>query len=419
MADAPISNPNGKDVLLVVVDCLRADHTISGGYSRKTTPFLTSKFYCFDQCVSAAPWTFPSVPSILSGLYPHSHGAVFTDEFRDWQGGSSPSLVADHVFTLPELLAKSGYEVFSKSAVDTSFVPLYGRFPEPRRQTHAKAETMIDDCIDWWQSTTGPKFGYIHLGDLHGLKSAPRVYPEGGERPFGTYDETLLAGNSDGEIFNQTFEGIYDTNLRYVDDQIKRLYRSIVESPDETLCVVVGDHGEATGEHTAEIREWFEYPRQQSGYGHGMDLFQESINVPLYINDTDSVETSQPITSTIDIVPTILNILDAQVDEPMDGRSLSEAIPTNRKVISQEVAMGYEQIAVIDNNRKLYMSAKNNIEKCLQLEGASETVIHHPTAEDEKAHQSLLEAIPQQKQSGKRVDMNRETESRLADLGYL
>jgi membrane-anchored protein YejM (alkaline phosphatase superfamily) len=328
--------------------------------------------------------------------------------------------MAEDVFTLPEILSSSGYEIFCNTAVVTSLAPLHGRFPDANRNMHAKAKTMVDDCIDWWKSTAGPKFGYLHLGDLHGLGSNPRVYPTDGKYPFGVCNEsTILSGEPDEKSYATTYERMYDTNLRYVDSHLERLYESIIRSSGETVVVVVGDHGQTMREHTVEKQEWFEYPYEMSGYGHGSDLFQESINVPLYISDIDDINTSQPIVSTIDIVPTVLDILDAQIDIPMDGESLLKTLQDDRKIISQEVSVGFEQIAVVTEDRKLYFSPKNNILKMIRLGENTEAVIQSPTVDDNELQQSLFEMIPNQKISGERMNLDKKTQSQLKELGYI
>lgn len=244
---------NGRNILVVVVDCLRADHTSMTEYDRDTTSFLDGFSWQFPNVITAAPWTYPSVPALLMGYYPHHHGAVFGSTFHDWKDGQSPGRLHDDVYTLPERLSVSGYEVFFETAVDTALVPIRNRISQATAKTHVDAAELVDDCLAWWKSTQDPKFAYLHLGDLHGLRTNPRTAYDADTRPFGQFEVSDLA-DEDGPgsaEFRDLFARVYDTQLHYVDTQLRRLCNELSSrgALADTLVLVTGDHGEAMGEH--------------------------------------------------------------------------------------------------------------------------------------------------------------------------
>ncbi len=99
-------NCGPKHIIFVVVDCLRKGNLSLYGYHRDTTPFLKSladRAAVFDNTLTASPWTYPSVASILTGLYPHHHGGTLTKDPCQF-GQEAPNKVSDNVLALPEVL---------------------------------------------------------------------------------------------------------------------------------------------------------------------------------------------------------------------------------------------------------------------------------------------------------------------------
>jgi len=97
------------NVLLLVVDCLRADRLSVSGYERPTTPnidALAAEGVRFTRAISQASWTRPSLPTILTGLYPSEHGLSNFDESDDKVRSTR---LTDAVTTLAEALKSRGY----------------------------------------------------------------------------------------------------------------------------------------------------------------------------------------------------------------------------------------------------------------------------------------------------------------------
>lgn len=107
MSDTSLVEP--EDVVVIINDLLRAYTMSFVGYDRESTPFLDSYSHCFANAISTSPKMSSSMPSILTGLYPHSHGAVLTNEYRNFDEGIPMTQMSEDVYTLPELLGAKGY----------------------------------------------------------------------------------------------------------------------------------------------------------------------------------------------------------------------------------------------------------------------------------------------------------------------
>lgn len=424
----PPRDTNEKNVVFLVVDSLRSDRTTLQEHDRDTTPFLSEHGIRFPNAISTAPWTYPSVPSLLTGMYPHNHGAVFTSEPHNWLGDDSPNTLSDDVVTLPEWLAASGYETYFETAVDTARLPVQNRLARPRASTHVPGENLIDGLLDWWDNEEGPRFGYVQFGDLHAIRRFPRQYSIGGSLPFGEFDESeVREGNQElvppREPFVTALKGIYDTNLRYVDAQIERFYRELEERDEleDTILIVTGDHGEAMGEHALQSREWFEYPREHFGFGHGAEFFQESINVPLVVLNGQVDDERSDWVSTADIVPTVVDELDLNVDIEFDGVSLLDSTDTKRAVLAEEAGLGYEQTAVIKGEYKLLTSPNNDEIRLFDFSDDPREQNDIDVGTNQAIVRELQRHVPSDKSTGtgSALEISEGTEETLADLGYI
>lgn len=420
--DVPRYDLNGRDVLFVAVDCLRNDHLSRAGYDRKTTPFLDSVGNYYPNCVSAAPWTYPSVPSILTGVYPHTHGAVFESAYRNKGMDTPPARVREDVYTLPELLAKAGYDTYLSTAIATAELPVRGRFENANiyHDSHYNepAEEMVNHLLEWWDSTDGPRFGYVHLGDLHTHLRRPEKQPFG-EIPdipnVEHWDFTHTTEPEDEfEAYRQAKLTLYDSNLRYVDDQIRRLFNALSArgEQEDTLLIVVGDHGEEFWERVELERNHFDDPRDVYGTGHGHALIPEVLFVPLIVVGGSDRPTTE-WTSTTDIVPTTLAELSASEEllSSFDGVPLQNPLP-DRGLLAEEIAYGYDQQAVVRGEHLLIHSPHEGETIILNLE-TDELV------DDPELKKILKANLTDEKRAGTATALDAKTQERLTDLGYI
>jgi arylsulfatase A-like enzyme len=422
---------NGKNVILIVIDCLRSDHTSLKGYDRDTTPFINNIGVRYPNTITAAPWTFPAVSSILTGKYPHNNGTTYENNFRNLTGTTPPDLPnspSDDVLTLSELLGSAGYSLFFSTAIAMAEIPLRTRFPRIEVEHMRPANKVVSSLLDWWRAhPIKNKFAYIHLGDLHGPLSIPNSTPFGeiedvqNIRDWDFRDST--EPQSEFERYRQERVKLYDTLLREVDKQLEYLYNKLEEenNMDDTVMVIVGDHGEAFWEHSHLEKELFDNPRGWYGIGHGDSLFQERVQVPLAIVGSElESHVNDDFVSTVDIMPTILNELDSSdhLIRNCDGVSLQEDLPT-RPVISEVPNHGYSQKSVVYDGFKYIREYGNNVELLYNLNDdptESKNLLGDGT--HSKKNQ-LRKFLPSGNRKGTNTNIDRTTHERLEDLGYV
>ncbi|MBW2421989.1 MAG: sulfatase, partial [Deltaproteobacteria bacterium] len=258
-----------KNVLFIVVDTLRWDHVGVYGAARATTPAidaLAADSVRFERAYSTAPWTIPSVASMLTGLYPHAHGAM---HFR--------SQLPPSVDTLAEILSAQGYA----TAASVSHTVLnrlrrfgqgFDRYLDSEAQGHKHLSTpgVTDQAIAFlkgFEKQDRPFFLFIHYFDPH---YAFRHHPQLGftnppvERLTGSESITrlreMLPEMTRAEL--DFILALYDEEIRFTDGGIGRVLDALRELglDDETLVVFTADHGEEFGErgwlgHTTTLRE--------------------------------------------------------------------------------------------------------------------------------------------------------------------
>ena len=341
LAQTPVSAPGIRNVMLVVIDTLRADHLSLYGYSRPTTPNLAriaAQGIRFDNAISASSWTLPSHASILTGLYPHDH-------HTDGELNLSPEYP-----TLAEVLRNQGFRTaaFSGNAgtfsrdrgfgrgfihFEDSFESLgssfgqtfYGWKLEARlcelglmrdllgRPTAADVDSH---ALRWIDQDQRPFFVVVNYYDVHD----PYVPPEG-------YDHLYTTAKRAGGHFTehwQYYENLtaqqrqaaldaYDGAINYVDAQLGRLMRELDKRnlTQNTLVIITSDHGEGFDEHGL--------------MNHGNSLYRELIHVPLVLFAPGllpkGIGVAEPVSTTA-LAPTVLDLLGNQVRSPFPMASL-------------------------------------------------------------------------------------------------
>ena len=329
--------PPGPNVLYVVIDTLRADHLGCYGYERDTSPFLdelAAGGTRFDDPVAAAAWTKPATGTLLTGLYPSRHGALYH--------GSELHLPEGHL-SLAETMRRAGYvsagfisnpnikrqykfdvgfdEYFDSPVEDTIALASmrtswFGRvlFELTRRQFNWKYEndaaSMNRHVTAWLESNhERPFFLYVHYIDPHSPYAPPAEYA----RRFQQQRDGLLLFN---ERERELGQDLYDGEIRYVDDQLRALSAEMRRLGvwEDTLVVVTSDHGE----------EWFEHDVQ----GHGFSLYQGVVRVPLIFagpNVPAGHVVEEPV-QTVDLAATMLDLAEVGQQSLGDGHSFRDAL---------------------------------------------------------------------------------------------
>jgi arylsulfatase A-like enzyme len=279
------------NVVVILIDTLRADRLPFYGYPKVTTPFLNelaSRSTVFEQAFAGSSWTAPATASIFTGLYPFQHGVVMGLAAQLQIIKKDPNIkinrIPDNVLTMPEVFKANGYRTFTvaDNANISRAQGFHQGFDRMVCLSHRGAPAVNSEVLKLEREIKGktPYFLYIHYNDPH--------------KP---YKLALAPGEGNGErIHDQKL--VYDKELALVDASIRELFQRFGWKRD-TLVVVTADHGE----------EMFE----RGFYGHGRTLFNTVIHVPLlfFYPESGRVQGGRvpgPV-STLDILPTLSSLL--------------------------------------------------------------------------------------------------------------
>jgi|GEM_PF-1972236 len=283
-----------QNVLLIVVDTLRQDRLHLFGNSRPNTPYLDNlalSSAVFENAYANGVRSHRSIPSILTGRYPsrlkmaEGRTELMTllpqnltlAERLTPQGYGAACFILEKYFEGQEGLTQ-GFDFFNPRRVD----PNYRDWSRPQGEGVANAAMR-------WIAEQGdrPWLAWTHFYD-------PHLYWH--DTPFGV-DELAR----------------YDAAVAYVDAQLGRLIDDVKSKPmgPRTLIIITADHGQGLGTH--------------GEYGHGQNLWQEDIRVPMLIHAPGfPAQRIKTVVENVDLVPTILNLLGRTqgVDNLLDGKTL-------------------------------------------------------------------------------------------------
>src|SRR5438876_2335565 len=294
------TKPSPPNVFLITIDTLRADHVQCYGYDKIQTPALdalAADGVRFTQAFTPSPITNTSHTTILTGLLPSSHGVT---DF-------AIPLSSSHV-TWAELLKGKGYHTAAfigavildaKSlapGLDRGF-DFYDNFPEhsQSKSRWGRVERRGMDVVrhaETWLTAhpAGPRFVWVHVYDPHDPYEPPAPYSE-------IYKDRL-----------------YDGEIAYADSALGNFIQYLKKSAwyENSVIIVVGDHGEGLGEHHEET--------------HGIFLYDSTTHVPLIVKLLRQRNSGKIIESqvrTLDILPTALDLAGVAAPEVLDGKSLT------------------------------------------------------------------------------------------------
>jgi len=314
-----VSSGPPPHVVLVCIDTLRVDHTSVGGYERATTPALeriAAEGTTFERHFANAPWTKPSVATILTGLLPPAHGAQWGD-YDAAAAGRPVDVLPEGFDTLPEVLGRRGYATHAYVTNTTlsenlGFAQGIERFEtiRPTLQGDEEAVARTKFALD---EASGPTFVWCHLMAPHNYQHRPHppVFKTRGRTRVRSREPN--AGTLIGHYRLRTKEravDVYDHSILFADAQIDNLFDHVRREHPNTLLIVTSDHGEEFGEH--------------GGWLHGRTLYNEMLRVPLVVwgPGVDAGRVVRELTSSIDLFPTIVAATGAEPPAGLQGRSL-------------------------------------------------------------------------------------------------
>ena len=356
-AEASLPSPPGgaKNVLLLVLDTVRAESLGLHGYARDTTPNLArwaKKGVRFDRAISTAPWTLPSHGSIFTGEWPYKLNL-------HWQNALEPTTP-----TLAEFLGSRGYRTGGfasntnfcsyESGLNRGFVH-YEDYPITPRAilgSNVLGRWVVREILDrgdfyghkWllfqsrgakainrafldWLPREGrggrPFFAFLNYLDAH----EPFVLPEDsgphfGARPGSPEDFAMLMDYGEIDKINLGARDValardsYDDCIAYLDRQVGSLLDELERRDvlQDTVVLITSDHGEEFGEHGV--------------FNHGYTLYQQAVHVPLVvISPTTAAPPGRVVDRAVslrDLPATVVDLVGLSAGSPFPGRSLAD-----------------------------------------------------------------------------------------------
>jgi arylsulfatase A-like enzyme len=341
------SEPKGPDVLVIVVDTLRADRVGAYGAARDTTPkldALAQDGILFEETCAQAPRTWQSFVSILTGLYPPRHGVRFIHD----------EPLAAGIAHLGSILGEAGYDT-------ASFDPIpfvrgmtggrgFGLYLDAEAAGRWVQDIELAGAVEKWlgQERDRPAFAFVRLHGPHWpYKSDPEILASFGEEEYAQDSHRFLKGDygidvvepgqgftlTDAEAYRERLFDMnytereldhmslhYDASVRTTDAVVGHVLDWLRETGrlDSTLVVITSDHGESLGER---------------GYlQHGPRVDYTVMRVPLIVRFPADAAHGRPglrvgqLVRSVDIAPTVLEMLGIEPPARFDGVSLLSVV---------------------------------------------------------------------------------------------
>jgi arylsulfatase A-like enzyme len=400
--------------LLIVVDTLRKDHLGCYGYSRNTSPNvdrLARESVRYDRAISQAPWTAPSVGSLLTSQYPGVLG--IEDE---------ASILEDEWIVLPEVLREHGYvtaavvsHIYCSSR--WNFDQGFDFFDESNIQGHndsTSADVTWEALTFLENRTDAPFFLFLHYFDPHDtyLEHTGFLFPSDEEYQLHQLPENLRPEDI-AEVVRR-----YDSEIAFTDHHIGKVLDRLreLELYDDTLIVFTADHGEEFREH--------------GSFRHGYTLYDELINVPLIIKypDRGGEEVGHTV-ALLDLYPTILDLAGISVEHGMQGVSLAgsatgEEAPA-RTVFSETSRNNLLLRAAVTRRHKLILNPRTVEFEFYNLvaDPGEQNILDDADPDGylslSESLQTWLNETSATRREGTRIELTPEEQERLRSLGYL
>ena len=285
-------------IVLLLVDTLRSDLLEPYGFQQETSPELArwaEQGVLFERVLAQSSWTKVSMASLLTSLWPRSHGVRLSTDG-----------LGEGALTLAEVLGAAGYATYAVQTngwLEQSFGFQQGfeqysfsrgndaKRRMPGASLWAHADRVLEEAVARMDELDSgrPFFLYLHFMDVHEYAAPPEL------RTFGTDQR-----------------GFYLASIRWTDDAIRRVREHLERRGllDDTVLMVASDHGEAFGENQA--------------HGHAFNVNSPVLRVPLILRLPFAIEPRRVPTQVrnVDIAPTLLEIAGVPVPDAFEGESL-------------------------------------------------------------------------------------------------
>lgn len=400
---APVADP--KSFLLITLDTTRADYLepYLGGAKTPHLLELANRGGLFEQAWAVSPVTLPSHSSLFTGLLPYEHGV---------RNNGTHYLAEEHE-TLAEILREQRFRTaaFVSAAVLDHRYGLNQGFEAydddlssggPRQQrlnAERPAAVTVDAALEWLKTLEAGEsfFLWVHLFDPHAAYTPPEPWAsQFGETPYR------------GEI-------------AYLDAEVGRLLESSLVPTQETLVMVVADHGESLGEHGEST--------------HAMLAYEATLHIPWLVHLPGAPagrRWSRPV-SQVDLMPTALDLLGIEhiPAAQISGSSLAETIrgvemaPAAPRILYAETLVplytyGWSPLRTLRRDGWKYIEAPepelyNLAKDPRELENLASLYVQETEEFANELQEFAGELLPEQPT----LEVDAESASRLRSLGYL
>lgn len=427
-----------RNLLVISIDTLRADRVGCYGYARGTTPTidgLAARGARFEHMISTAPWTLPSYGTLFTGLMPARHRAGIWTEWEQGFGSGEDAQrknlehLDPRATTLAERLRDAGYATAAfvsnpfldaETEVDRGFARWV--------QYLNRASAGVDLALEWFtrRREGAPWFLFLHLIDPHAPYTPPAPFDErfAGRKAAGLpgYPPSIeeLRRTTPGPELKKLLSDFYDGEVAYADAQIGRLLAVLDERGElaRTVILVHADHGEEFWDH--------------GSFEHGHALHEEVLRVPCIVVDGAKIAAGTVVPerlSTVDLFPTLIELLDLAPAENIEGKSLvarlrAGAEPVTRSTLSEAMLYGTrERKALVEAGEKL---VTDGAEASALYELASDPTASRDLARERKERvQAMRKALLDRHRreslrarAGGGVQFGDDRKDMIEDLGY-
>jgi arylsulfatase A-like enzyme len=425
------------NVLLITIDTLRADHLSCYGYKKPTSPAidaLAREGVLFTYAMAQRAETWPSITSILTSMYPQTHGVRINGDKLDPSKRTIAEMLKNEGF------ATSAFITNMQTARHAGFDTLYAA---GKKISFLKPEMDIQatNAARKWlrKNKSVPFFAWIHYLAPH----APYIPPQHYRKQFSTRQRVEHAKLG---MFAQrklqlsqhvidTAVNLYDAEIAYVDDQVKQILQELrdLKVEDRTLVILTADHGE-------ELNDRNQY------FGHACSVYDAALRIPLILRLPKVLPSNQKVDAvveSVDIAPTVFELLSLKKPASFEGKSLVNVIRGKGSSNIDFAAYSeiVDKVATIRTQKWRYISNPTGYSYPLPGEDPSRSgqyylidreAIHSLSEDpDEKInsivkHADTAATLRQQLLSWRQKDkgyerktLDKETEEELKALGYI
>jgi arylsulfatase A-like enzyme/Tfp pilus assembly protein PilF len=390
------------NLLLVTIDTLRADRLGCYGNYNIETPNLdriAKRGVLFENAVTQTPLTAPAHAGIFTGLYPTVHGVRDTGGFV---------LSSSHA-VLAEILRQQGWDTaaFVGSSVlkrQFGFSRGFAHYDDemPKLDPHKiagdyaerRAAEVVDKAVAWLASKSGkPFFLWVHVFDPHSPYDPPSPFRE------------KYSGRA------------YDGEVAYTDRELGRLFAAVERksAPENTLIVVLSDHGESLSDH--------------GEYTHGVFLYDSTLRIAFLMAGPGVPKglRVKPQARAIDVLPTVLDLMGSKTPPAAQGVSLTPAFAGKQpppsfayvETLYPKINMRWAELRGIRNNRWKYIRApKPELYDLVQDPAETSNVIGNHPAEARQL-EANLKSVTTDVEKVQTTMADQRTLAQLKSLGYL